>query len=165
MSHGVLLDLNLPDSQGIETLVRVESEFSEIPIIVLTGQEDEAIAVEAVKHGAQDYLFKGMVDGNLLVRSVRYSIERKRIKVDLVKAKDELERRVEERTSELLKTNERLKQEFAERNQAEEALRQSELRLNLALNGAGLGSWDYNLETGEAIRTTGGWPRCSDLTG
>ncbi|MFA6224503.1 MAG: sigma 54-interacting transcriptional regulator [Desulfomonilaceae bacterium] len=148
---GVLLDLNLPDSQGIETLIRVESEFPEIPIIVLTGQEDEAVAVEAVKHGAQDYLFKGMVDGNLLVRSLRYAIERKRIKVDLIKARDELERRVEERTSELLTTNERLKKEFAERNQAEEALRQSELRLNLALNGAGLGSWDYNLETGEAI--------------
>ena len=64
-----LLDLNLPDSQGIETLSRVQSEFPEIPVIVLTGQEDEAIAVDAVKHGAQDYLFKGMVDGNLLVRS------------------------------------------------------------------------------------------------
>ncbi len=148
---GVLLDLNLPDSQGIETLIRVESEFPEIPIIVLTGQEDEAIAVEAVKQGAQDYLFKGMVDGNLLVRSLRYAIERKRMAVDLTRARDELEKRVEERTSELLKTNERLKQEIAERNQAEEALRQSELRLNLALNGAGLGSWDYNLETGEAI--------------
>jgi PAS domain S-box-containing protein len=146
---GVLLDLNLPDSQGIETLIRVESEFPEIPIIVLTGQEDEAVAVEALKQGAQDYLFKGMVDGNLLVRSLRYAIERKRMSVDLTRARDELEKRVEERTSELLKTNERLKQEFAERNQAEEALRESELRLNLALNGAGLGSWDYNLETGE----------------
>ena len=56
---GVLLDLNLPDSQGIETLTRVDSEFPEIPIIVLTGQEDEAMAVEAVKRGAQDYLIKG----------------------------------------------------------------------------------------------------------
>ena len=78
-SPGFLLDLNLPDNQGIETLVRVESEFPEIPIIVLTGQEDEAIAVEAVKQGAQDYLVKGTVDGNQLVRSLRYAIERKRI--------------------------------------------------------------------------------------
>ena len=66
----VLLDLNLPDSLGIETLTRVDTEFPEIPIIVLTGLEDEATAVEAVKQGAQDYLVKGMVDGNQLVRSV-----------------------------------------------------------------------------------------------
>ena len=58
---GVLLDLNLPDSLGIETLTRVDTEFPEIPIIVLTGQEDEAIAVEAVKQGAQDYLVKDLV--------------------------------------------------------------------------------------------------------
>ena len=71
--------------------------------------------------------------------------------VELTRARDELEKRVEERTAELLKTNERLKREIAERNQAEQALRQSELRLNLALSGAGLGSWDYNVETGETI--------------
>ncbi len=147
----VLLDLNLPDSLGIETLTPVDTEFPEIPIIVLTGQEDEAIAVEAVKLGAQDYLIKGMVDGNQLVRSVRYAIERKRIKVDLINAKNELENRVEERTAELLKTNERLKLEIAERKKGEEALRRTELRLNLVLIGAGLGSWDYNVETGETI--------------
>ena len=67
----VLLDLNLPDSLGIETLTRVDTEFPEIPIIVLTGQEDEAIAVEAVKQGAQDYLVKGMVDGSQLARSIQ----------------------------------------------------------------------------------------------
>ena len=77
----VLLDLNLPDSHGIETLTRVDSEFPEIPVIVLTGQEDEVVAVEAVKKGAQDYLFKGTVDGNLLLRSIRYAIERKRMRI------------------------------------------------------------------------------------
>jgi signal transduction histidine kinase len=89
---GVLLDLNLPDSQGIETLIRVESEFPEIPIIVLTGQEDEAMAVEAVKQGAQDYLIKGTVDGNQLVRSIRYALERKRIEELLKKRTEDLER-------------------------------------------------------------------------
>ena len=148
---GVFLDLNLPDSLGIETLTRVDTEFPEIPIIVLTGQEDEAIAVEAVKQGAQDYLVKGLVDGKQLVRSIQYALERKRMAVDLTRARDELEKRVEERTAELLKTNERLKQEIVERRKAEEALRESELRLNLALSGAGLGSWDYNVETGETI--------------
>ena len=133
---GVLLDLNLPDSQGIETLTRVDSEFPEIPIIVLTGQEDEAMAVEAVKRGAQDYLIKGVVDRNQLVRSIRYAIERKRMAVDLTGARDDLEKRVEERTSELLKTNERLKQEIAERNQAENALRRSEERFRAMFDGA-----------------------------
>ncbi|MCX5871770.1 MAG: sigma 54-interacting transcriptional regulator [Deltaproteobacteria bacterium] len=64
---------------------------------------------------------------------------------------NEVELRVEERTSELLKTNEQLKQEIAEREKAEEALRQSEQNLSLVLSGAGLGSWDYNIQTGETI--------------
>ena len=71
--------------------------------------------------------------------------------VDLTRARDELEKRVEDRTSELRKTNERLKHEIAERNKAEEALRKSERRLNLALSGAALGSWDYNIQTGETV--------------
>ncbi|MDA8408016.1 MAG: sigma 54-interacting transcriptional regulator [Deltaproteobacteria bacterium] len=65
--------------------------------------------------------------------------------------REELELRVKERTSDLLKANEALKVEIAERYRAEEALKQSELRLNLALSGAGLGSWDYNVETGETV--------------
>ena len=133
---GVLLDLNLPDSQGIETLIRVETEFPEIPIIVLTGQEDETIAVDAVKQGAQDYLVKGTVDGNLLVRSLRYAIERKRMAVDLTRARDELEIRVEARTSELQKANKKLQQEIVERKQAEKALRRSEERFRAIFDGA-----------------------------
>ena len=134
--NGVLLDLNLRDSQGIETLTCVDSEFPEIPIVVLTGQEDEAMAVEAVKRGAQDYLIKGVVDRNQLVRSIRYAIERKRMAVDLTGARDDLEKRVQERTSELLKTNELLKQEIAERNQAENALRRSEERFRAMFDAA-----------------------------
>ncbi|MDA8408597.1 MAG: sigma 54-interacting transcriptional regulator [Deltaproteobacteria bacterium] len=132
----VLLDLNLPDSLGIETLTCVDTEFPEIPIIVLTGQEDEAIAVEAVKQGAQDYLVKSTVDGNQLARSIQYAIERKRMAVDLIRAKNELERRVEERTAELLDTNERLKQEIAERKVAAEELKKSEERFRAIFESA-----------------------------
>ena len=77
--------------------------------------------------------------------------DRKLAEEAVKRAYDELENRVEERTSELLKINQQLDQEIAERKKDEEALRRSELRLNLALSAAGLGSWDYNVETGETI--------------
>jgi PAS domain S-box-containing protein len=74
----VLLDLSLPDSQGLETFRRLRDRAPEMPIVVLTGLADETLAVRAVQEGAQDYLPKGQVDGQLLVRSMRYAIERQR---------------------------------------------------------------------------------------
>jgi len=74
----VLLDLTLPDSRGLATVEQVTSLNPSLPIIVLTGLDDEGIATEAVRKGAQDYLIKGNVDGALLVRSIRYAVERKR---------------------------------------------------------------------------------------
>ncbi len=133
---GVFLDLNLPDSLGIETLTRVDTEFPEIPIIVLTGQEDEAMAVEAVKQGAQDYLVKGLVDGKQLVRSIQYALERKRMAVDLTRARDELEKRVEERTAELTRSNRKLEKQITERKLAAEELKQSEERFRAIFDGA-----------------------------
>jgi len=73
----VLLDLGLPDSQGLETLRKLHAQASGIPIVVLTGLADEMVGVRAVNEGAQDYLIKGQVDGHLLRRTVRYAIERK----------------------------------------------------------------------------------------
>jgi len=85
----VLLDLGLPDSHGLETLVQIQAQASGLPIVVLTGFQDEALAVEAVREGAQDYLAKGQLDSNVLVRSIRYAIERKRAEQDLRRARDE----------------------------------------------------------------------------
>jgi PAS domain S-box-containing protein len=132
----VLLDLDLPDTSGLETLAKVYSQFPEIPIVVLTGRGDEAVAALAVRRGAQDYLVKGAVDSVLLVRSVRYAIERKQLEVDLVKAREELEKRVEERTSELLLTNKQLQREISQRKRAAEALKQSEERFRAIFEGA-----------------------------
>jgi len=73
----VLLDLSLPDSFGIETFTTVFTRAPQVPIIVLTGTDDETLALSAVKTGAQDYLIKGQVDGSLLVRAMRYAMERK----------------------------------------------------------------------------------------
>jgi len=79
----ILLDLGLPDSNGIETIERILSEAPGTPLIVFTGLADEVMGVEAVHRGAQDYLVKGSVTGDLLTRSIRYSIERKRLMTEL----------------------------------------------------------------------------------
>jgi two-component sensor histidine kinase len=73
----VLLDLGLPDSQGLNTFIKVYRRVPEIPIIVLTSLDDKKLGLNAVRRGAQDYLIKGPVDGNLLSRTVCYAIERK----------------------------------------------------------------------------------------
>jgi serine phosphatase RsbU (regulator of sigma subunit) len=74
----LLLDLSLPDSQGLETFLQLYAQAGEIPIVVITGLADERTAITAVQAGAQDYLIKGQVDDNLLIRSLRYAIERSR---------------------------------------------------------------------------------------
>jgi diguanylate cyclase (GGDEF)-like protein len=79
----VLLDLSLPDSLGLDTFSRVYAHSPTVPIIVLTGNDDQTVALSAVKNGAQDYLIKGRLDRELLLRSMQYSIERKRYQVQL----------------------------------------------------------------------------------
>jgi PAS domain S-box-containing protein len=74
----VLLDLSLPDASGLAALKRVHSLTPSTPIVVLTGLDDEELALRAVKEGAQDFLVKGRVDGPILSRSIRYAIERNR---------------------------------------------------------------------------------------
>src|SRR5438046_807247 len=67
----VLLDLTLPDADGLEGLRLVREAAQDVPIILLTGRQDEKLGIQAVQNGAQDYLVKGKVDGDLLVRSIR----------------------------------------------------------------------------------------------
>ncbi len=85
----ILLDLSLPDSQGIETLIQTQRQASGTPIVVMTGLNDETLAMKALQRGAQDYLVKGQVNGDLLARSIRYAIERKRIEEELRRAATE----------------------------------------------------------------------------
>jgi two-component system, sensor histidine kinase len=75
----ILLDLTLPDSNGLDTFKKIHSEAPALPIIVLTGNDDETLSSKALQEGAQDYLVKGQVNGQILARSIRYAIERKRI--------------------------------------------------------------------------------------
>jgi two-component system, cell cycle sensor histidine kinase and response regulator CckA len=74
----VLLDLGLPDSEGIETFWRTHREAPREPIVVISGLDDERVALEAVRAGAQDYLVKGRIEGELLARVIHYAIERNR---------------------------------------------------------------------------------------
>jgi len=83
----ILLDLSLPDSQGLDTFSKMRAKWSNTPVVVLTGLNDQEIALEAVGRGAQDYLVKGEVEGRSLVRALRYAIERNRASGLLQKGK------------------------------------------------------------------------------
>lgn len=74
----ILLDLSLPDTQGLETFFTLYDRVRNTPIVVITGLNDETVAINAVQSGAQDYLVKDQVDGDVLARSIRYAIERTR---------------------------------------------------------------------------------------
>lgn len=106
--HVLLLDLNLPDSHGLNTFQKANEEVSGIPIVILSAFDDEDIAIKAVKGEAQDYLIKDKVDANLLSRSISYAIERKSNEAELLKYRDQLEEMVEKRTIELKEANEKL---------------------------------------------------------
>lgn len=100
----ILLDLALPDSEGFETFLQVYSKFSHIPIIVLTGLNDDFLGLNAVKEGAQDYLVKGEVNGQILARSIKYAIERHKLQDVLSEQTKELKVR-EANLHNLINTN------------------------------------------------------------
>jgi len=124
-----LLDLSLPDSKGLDTLLAVHKEALYIPVVILTGLDDAALAVKALQYGAQDYLIKSEVTPNLLIRAIKYAIERNRIEEALAKSRDELEERVKKRTIELFETNERLKSEIEKRRKKQDQLERAYAKL------------------------------------
>jgi DNA-binding response OmpR family regulator len=86
----VLLDLTLPDSSGFDTFLTMNEHAPSVAIIVMTGLDDETIALRAMREGAQDYLVKGKTDGTLLVKAIRYGIERQ-------KAEEQIKQSLEEK--------------------------------------------------------------------
>jgi diguanylate cyclase (GGDEF)-like protein len=81
----VLLDLSLPDAAGLEGLAKIQEVAPEVPVVVLSGQDSDALAVQAVHEGAQDYLVKRSADAHLLGRAIRYAIERKQAELELAR--------------------------------------------------------------------------------
>jgi two-component system sensor histidine kinase/response regulator len=111
----LLLDLGLPDSSGVSTFTSLHAQIPTLPIIVFSGFGDQSLALKVVQQGAQDYLLKGQVDGNLIWRTIRYAMERQRGKRELVLSEtrvrqlnESLERRVADRTAELASANREL---------------------------------------------------------
>jgi PAS domain S-box-containing protein len=75
----ILLDLSLPDSSGLATVERLQAAAPGVPVVVLTGLQDESLALQAVRRGVQDYLVKGQCEGGLAARALRYAVERRRV--------------------------------------------------------------------------------------
>lgn len=79
----ILLDLSLPDSWGLDTIKQIQPHAPHVPVVVMTGSDDEELAIKALQEGAQDYLVKGQVEAHTLMRALRYAIERHRLREEL----------------------------------------------------------------------------------
>jgi two-component system, cell cycle sensor histidine kinase and response regulator CckA len=135
-----LLDLTLPDSTGLDSLDLLLRQAPNLPVVVLTNTNDDELAVDAVRHGAQDYLMKRSLQQEVLVRSLFYAIERQRAEAALREANEILEDRVQARTAELEATNRHLRQEIEQRQRIQE-------RLTLAQNAASIGTFEWCVES------------------
>ncbi len=102
----VLLDLGLPDSKGLNTLKSIRGKFPELPIVILTGLSDDAIGIEAVRQGAQDYLIKGQIDAYKICCSLRYATERNKLKLQIKESLDQQKAIVEGAVDALVRVTE-----------------------------------------------------------
>ena len=121
-----LVDYRLGAHSGLDVVRAIVAQRCPAPVILLTGMNSRMVDLEAMEAGAADYLPKAQLNVDMLERSIRYALAHKRAQIALQKAHDELELRVQERTGQLVEANTALRAEMAERQNAEEKLRQSE---------------------------------------
>lgn len=114
----VLCDLSLPDAWGLETFSKICSQFPLIPIIILSGLDDEDVTRQALSEGAQDYLIKGAFNEYILAQAIRYALERQQIRLKQQHFTQLLEQQVQERTQQLEQTVQQLRQKDAELSEA-----------------------------------------------
>src|ERR1700683_4211486 len=119
----VMLDLGLPDAQGLEAVRRAHAAAPRVPLVVLTCLDDESLAIQALREGAQDYLIKGQIETPGLLRAILYAIERKFMEIALGT-------------------------EFTELKRAQAELRESELMLRVALDASNQGVWRWEVGQG-----------------
>jgi|GEM_PF-1034711 len=117
----IILNLNLPDSTGLNTLARVQASAPGMPVVIMADMDDERLALDGIRAGAQDYVVKGGYDGALLSRSLCTAIERKRLLTDL-------EARAADRTTELAAAHQSLLRDRTDLKRMEETVRDSEER-------------------------------------
>ncbi len=139
----VVLDLSLPDSNGIETFRRLAETLPHLPVIILSGYDDEGLAIQTVHEGAQDYLVKNDLTARLLSRGIHYALERKRAELELQAARDRLENRVQERTGELQEINRQLGNALEELNRTQARMIQQERLHALERMASGIAN-DFN---------------------
>ncbi|MGZ8898831.1 MAG: sensor histidine kinase [Limisphaerales bacterium] len=123
--EAVLLDLCLSEGEGIQTFARVHEQAPDLPIVILTCQENEAFALEALRQGAQDYILKSKLDGKILTRIIRYAIERKRIELKLIAANSELLKS----NSDLARSEDALRRALQEIRASHQRLQSTQLQL------------------------------------
>jgi PAS domain S-box-containing protein len=149
----ILMDVQMPGMDGFEAteLIRGQPRFRDIPILFITAvYRDDEFARHGFDIGAFDYVTKP-VDAALIKSKVNVFLTLQGQRRQLIQSRDELERRVQERTAELTQANETLRTELAERVRVEDALRKSEARLAEAQRIAHIGNWEWNLQTDDVL--------------
>lgn len=143
----VALDLNLPDSSGVDTFIQLHKSYPGIPIIIISGEANENLAFKAVKIGAQDYLVKKHLTPQLLYRSLKYAIERRKEREETERSIRNQNKKLALKNDELAALNVRLENEIRARELAEKRLKERSDLLNKVTRTAPILFFVFDIET------------------